>query len=100
LVCRKNGNNWYEFTVTGGGEWRLYDYRDGYFQLTNGGTQAIKYGRTVNEYEMLCIGNEISLRINGQDVTTYQINKNLYTEGQVGFSISSGAVFPINYEGD
>jgi len=96
LVCRRSGDTWYEFTVTGGGEWRLFDYRDKYLQLTNGGTQAIKYGKTVNEYEMRCIGNEISLRINGQEVITYPIKKDVYPQGQVGLSISSGAVFPID----
>ena len=96
LVCRKSGDTWYEFTVTGGGEWRLFDYRGRYFQLTNGGTQAIKYGKTVNEYEMRCIGNEVSLRINGQEVIVYPIKKDVYPSGQVGLSISSGAVFPID----
>jgi formylglycine-generating enzyme required for sulfatase activity len=96
LVCRRNDDNWYEFTVLGGGLWQFYDYNDKYIPLVNGGTQAVKPGRSTNEYEMRCMGNEASLSINGQEVTTYHIRKNTYAEGQVGFAISSSTVFPID----
>jgi hypothetical protein len=42
---------------------------------------------------MRCIGNEISLYVNGQLVTT--VESDLYREGQVGFNVSSLDVFPI-----
>lgn len=96
MVCRRTGDTWYELSLTGGGEWNLYDYNGEYNPLANGGTALIKYGKSTNEYEMLCMGNEISLRINGQLVTTFKINKDLYTQGQVGLSVSSAAVFPID----
>ena len=98
LVCRMNAEvtRWYEYRIIGGGLWNLYDYSGKYYSLTNGGTFALNPGKSINEYEMRCLSNELSLRINSEEVSSYQIKKNLYTEGQVGFSISSGEVFPID----
>lgn len=45
---------------------------------------------------MLCIGNEISLRINGEVVSTVPLKNNVYSQGQAGFNISSINVFPID----
>jgi formylglycine-generating enzyme required for sulfatase activity len=96
MVCRRTGDTWYELSIIGGGEWKLYKYEGEYLPLTNGGTNLIKLGKNINEYEMHCTNNDISLLINGQLVTTYNIKKNPYTEGQVGFSVSTGTVFPID----
>ena len=96
LVCRRSGDKWYEFTIIGGGLWNLYDYSGEYNSLANGGALALNPGQSVNEYEMRCIGNEISLRVNDEEVITYQVEKNVYPDGQVGFSISSGNIFPID----
>ncbi|MEO8358364.1 MAG: TIR domain-containing protein [Chloroflexota bacterium] len=96
IVCRRTGNSWYEFSVTGGGEWKLYNYNAGYAIIDNGGSMAIKTGKSINEYEMLCVGDEISLRINGQTVSAFSPKNNTHSEGQVGFNISSSNVFPID----
>ena len=98
LVCRRTGDQWYEFSVTGGGDWHLYNHSAEYKGITNGGTFAIKYGKTINEYEMRCIGNDISLLINGQLVETVDVTpyRNNYTEGQVGFGVSAREVYPID----
>ena len=98
LVCRMNaeGTQWYEYRIIGGGLWNLYDRSSKYHSLANGGTFALNPGKSINEYEMRCLGDELSLRINSEEVSAYQIKKNPYTEGQVGFSISSGEVFPID----
>jgi hypothetical protein len=94
LVCRKNGETWYEFSVTSGGLWYLYDHNTGnYNTIGNGGTTALKLGQAINDYEMRCVGNTISLFVNGQEVRT--VTSDLYTKGQVGFNISSLDVFPI-----
>ena len=53
-------------------------------------------GKTVDKYSMRCMGDEVSLYVNQQEVTTYRIIANLYTEGRVGFSIASKRVFPID----
>ncbi len=96
IVCRRTDDTWYEFSVMGGGEWKLYNYSNGYFTIDNGGTLAIKTGKSINEYEMLCVGDEITLRINGQTVSTFSPKNNTHSEGQVGFNISSNTVFPID----
>jgi|GEM_PF-641011 len=97
LVCRMTDHTWYEFSVTSGGLWYLYDAsNDDYMDISNGGTTALKTGQNVNDYEMRCIGNNISLYINGQEVTT--IKDDLYKEGQVGFNISSLNVYPIEVQ--
>jgi TIR domain-containing protein len=97
LVCRMTDHTWYEFSVTSGGLWYLYDAsNDDYMEISNGGTTALKTGQNVNDYEMRCIGNNISLYINGQEVTT--IKHDLYKEGQVGFNISSLNVYPIEVQ--
>ncbi len=97
LICRKNNNTWYELSVANDGLWFLYNYDERnakrYTLLGNGGSNAIKTGKNVNEYEMRCNGNEISLFINGRNVRT--VKSDLYAEGQVGFNISSLDLFPI-----
>jgi hypothetical protein len=97
LICRKNNDSWYEFSVTSDGLWFLFDYNEGnakrYTLIGNGGSTAIKTGQNANEYKMTCIGNEISVYINGQKART--IKSDLYTEGQVGFNVSSLDLFPI-----
>lgn len=97
LVCRRNENTWYEFRITGEGLWYLYKYDGRYLTLDNGGATAIKTGINTNEYEMLCVGNQISLSINGETVSTFSFKTSFYAQGQVGFSILSGPdVFPMN----
>jgi hypothetical protein len=97
LVCRRNADTWYEFSVTSGGLWDLYDASNGdYRSINNGGTTALKTGQNVNEFEMRCIGNQISLYVNGQEVTT--IENSAYAEGQVGFSVSSLDIYPIEVQ--
>ena len=96
LVCRRNENTWYEFRITGEGLWYLYKYDGRYLALDNGGARTIKTGLSTNEYEMLCVGNQISLSINGETIATFSFKTSYYAQGQVGFSIlSDPAVFPM-----
>jgi hypothetical protein len=96
LICRRTGNTWYEFSVTSGGLWNLYYYTGVNTVIGTGAVTALKSGQNINEYEMTCLGNEISLKVNGQDVRTVK-DDNL-TDGQVGFSISSIQFFPVEIE--
>jgi hypothetical protein len=96
LVCRRNGDTWYEYTVIGGGLWQLHEHNASYILRSSGGTHALDASSNINEYEMLCIDDELTLRINGQEVTSYQIKDNAIAQGQVGFSVASNeSVFPI-----
>jgi hypothetical protein len=100
LVCRMNddGTQWYEFSVESGGVWYLYAVDGKYNILDNGGTQALKQGKEVNEYRMDCSGNEITLYINGTELKTVTDNTYGFNEGAVGFNISSLNVLPITVE--
>ena len=101
LVCRMNqdGNQWYEFSVESGGVWYLYAYDNGKYNiLDNGGTNALKQGKDVNEYKMDCVGNEITMSINGSELKTVRDTNYGYDEGFVGFNISSLNVLPITVD--
>jgi hypothetical protein len=97
LVCRMNseGTQWYEFSVESGGLWYLYAVDDKYNIIANGGTQALKQGREVNEYAMTCNGDEITLSINDEEVRSVTDNTYGFNNGLVGFNISSLNVLPI-----
>jgi hypothetical protein len=97
LICRMNdeGTEWYEFSVESGGVWYLYAVDGKYNNIDNGGTNALKQGREVNEYRMDCIGDEITLYVNEQKLKTVQDTRYLFDEGLVGFNISSLNVLPI-----
>ena len=97
LVCRMNsdGSQWYEFSVESGGLWYLYAVDEKYNVIANGGTNALKQGREINEYAMTCEGDEITLSINGQEVRKVTDNTYGFNSGLVGFNISSLNVLPI-----
>lgn len=97
LVCRMNdeGSQWYEFSVESGGVWYLYAVDGKYNILDNGGTNALKQGREVNEYRLDCVGDEITMYVNDQKIKTVQDTRYLFDEGLVGFNISSLNVLPI-----
>jgi hypothetical protein len=92
LVCRmnKDATQWYEFSVTSGGLWTLFAMDDHvYHIIRGGGTNFLKQGQETNEYQMVCIDNEIRLLINGSQIETVTDTKYGFMEGFVGFNISS-----------
>jgi hypothetical protein len=105
LICRYDPDvGWYEFNIANNG---LYDIfyaevqSDGdisYNLITNGGSNAIKTGRNVNEYSITCDGNELSLQINGDDVNKTKENTYNLSSGGVGVSVSSFDILPIQIE--
>lgn len=107
LICRYDPDvGWYEFNIANNG---LYDIlyaevqNDGdivYNRITNGGSNAIKQGKDVNEYSITCNGEELSLTINGDEVNTISERNFALREGQVGISVSSFNVLPILIEMD
>jgi len=106
LVCRYSDEGWYEFSTEGGGVWYLLagttgsDGKVRYDTIVDGGALALKQGKEVNEYGMVCQGNEITLYINGVEVRKVQENQYSFREGNVGFNISSLNVYPIIVEVD
>ena len=101
LVCRMNdeGTRWYEFSVESGGVWYLYAVDDNKYNIMdNGGTNDLRQGREVNEYQMDCVGDEITMYVNGEKIKTFRDTRYLFDEGFVGFNISSLNVLPITVE--
>lgn len=108
LICRYDPEvGWYEFNIANNG---LYDIsfvrildngRVQYNRVANGGSKYIKAGLEVNEYYIKCQGNDLTLKINGMDVTSIQDKKyGELSKGQVGVSVSSFNVLPIRVEMD
>jgi hypothetical protein len=98
LVCRMNaeGTQWYEFSVESGGVWYLYAVDNGKYNiLANGGTNALKQGREVNQYQLDCTGDEMTMYVNDKKIQTFKDTRYLFDDGFVGFNISSLNVLPI-----
>jgi hypothetical protein len=107
LICRYDPEvGWYEFNVDNGGLYNiLYAEIDSdgdisYNLITNGGSNAIKQGKDVNEYSITCKGDELSLTINGDEVNTITERTYALRSGQIGISVSSFNVLPIIIEMD
>lgn len=107
LICRYDPEvGWYEFNIANSG---VYDitYAEvksngdiAYNYISDGGSNAIKQGKDVNEYGISCKGNELTLYINGDEVKTVTEKKYALRSGQVGMSVSSFNVLPILIEMD
>jgi len=102
LICRYDPDvGWYEFNIANNGLYDIY-YAEvdsngdiGYNRITNGGSNAIKQGKEVNEYSISCKGDQLSLTINGDEVNTISEKNYGLREGQIGVSVSSFNVLPI-----
>jgi len=107
LICRYDENiGWYEFNIANNG---LYDIlyaevldngKIRYNRVANGGSNAIKQGKDVNEYSATCQGEELTLTINGDEVISIDERNYRLRSGQAGVSVSSFNVLPILIEMD
>lgn len=106
LICRMSDEGWYEFSTEGGGLWYLYavtfneEGKVVYNRIDNGGASSLKQGKEVNEYGMVCEGEEITLFVNGKELKTRVEDDYSFRDGLVGFNISSLNVYPIILEVD
>ena len=107
LICRYDPDvGWYEFNIANNGLYDIYyaevttSGKISYNRITNGGSNAIKQGKEVNEYSISCKGDELSLTINGDEVNSIVEKKYGLSDGQVGVSVSSFNVLPILIEMD
>jgi hypothetical protein len=107
LICRYDPEvGWYEFNIANNGLYNilyaevLENGKIRYNRIANGGSNAIKIGKEVNEYTMTCQGDELTLHINGDEVISFKEKKYSLRSGQVGISVSSENVLPILIEMD
>jgi S1-C subfamily serine protease len=92
IICRYDPElGWYEFNVANYGLYWIYYYdaivQKDYKLLFNGGSNSINMGKATNTYEVTCVGDVLTLYINGVK-TRSVVDKNL-KEGQVGISVAS-----------
>jgi hypothetical protein len=107
LICRYDPDiGWYEFNIANNGLYSIL-YGEvtqngdiGYNLITNGGSNAIKQGKDVNDYSITCAGNKLSLTINGKSVTEITERNYGLREGGIGISVGSENVLPIIVEMD
>jgi hypothetical protein len=103
LICHSNDEGWYEFRIGNGGLYSILGYmvvEKKYYTLFSGGSNAVHTGMGVNKYSATCIGNELSLFINGKAVNTVKDTMHQFKDGKVGIGVSSKDVSPILEEID
>lgn len=107
LICRYDEKaGWYEFNIANNG---LYDIlfaevldngKIRWNRIANGGSNAIKQGKAVNEYSATCQGEQLTLMINGDEAISIKESRYGLRTGQAGISVSSFNVLPILIEMD
>ncbi len=107
VICRYSEDGWYEVNILNTGEYGVYRYdpakSNPYVTLFTGGSRQIKTGKEVNEYAIICAGDQITVGINGTEVRTIPMKSAGYgviKEGQVGLTVQSTSVVPVIIEFD
>ena len=107
LICRyEPDTGWYEFNIANNGLYNILfaevldNGKIRYNRVANGGSNAIRIGKEVNEYSATCQGEELTLHINGDEVISIEERNYRLRSGQVGVSVSSENVLPILIEMD
>ncbi len=106
LICRYSDAGWYEFSITSSGLFQIYAYdakgavHKGYNMINSGGSNAIKMGKETNVYAISCVGNHLTLTINGEEAADFNESKYGFRDGKVGINISSLNVIPVIVEID
>jgi hypothetical protein len=89
VICRNNGDGWYEGAITSGGYWFIYKftYDGGFEQLDTGGSLAINMQRATNHLVMRCQGPVVALYVNDAELGT--ITDDDFPTGGFGISVST-----------
>ena len=101
LICRYTDDGWYELNIQNDGLYSIlaYSFADNnYFNIANGGSTAIKQGKSTNDYTFSCNGRDLSVIINGKLVKTVTENKYGFETGRVGFGVSSLDAVPVKVD--
>lgn len=95
LICRyQNEQNFYVFLISGDGYYAIGKYQSGsenVVYLTENGqfqpSDAINTGVASNELQVSCIGNELSLQVNGSPLIT--VTDPTFVTGDIGLAAST-----------
>ncbi|MEJ5223149.1 MAG: trypsin-like peptidase domain-containing protein [Anaerolineales bacterium] len=100
LICRYDDarQTWYEFSIANNGLYWIYAYDGNYNVIANGGSNNIRQGKDKNIYTVGCIGDTLSLFINGKEVKTVRDTQYRFKEGQVALNLTSFNVTPIEVD--
>jgi hypothetical protein len=103
MICRYTENGWYEVNVLNTGEYIVY-YSNGdagggqLFKMHKGATYNIRTGRKINDYVVVCEGEELTLAINGYKEFALPLKTGDYPflkEGKVGLSVATSYAIPV-----
>jgi hypothetical protein len=103
IICRYTENSWYEANILNTGEYFVfYVTRDAngthYPKMYEGLSQYILTGQKINDYSVVCQGEQMSIYINGNEAATIPLNSSDYSylpEGKTGLSVSTSDVIPV-----
>ncbi|MGZ6345956.1 MAG: hypothetical protein ACXWNC_00080 [Anaerolineales bacterium] len=99
LVCRNSKSGRFEFTVQNDGLYQIWAYDgtggNGYVELADGGSTAIRSGQQQNQISAACVGNNLTLYINGSLVKSIKDTRFFFTEGEVGFGVNISPSNPV-----
>jgi len=95
LICRyQDENNFYVFLISGDGYYAIGKYQTGADQivyLTENQeyifSEAVQQGASLNDMRAGCIGNELSLQVNGVPLVT--VTDPTFVRGDVGVALST-----------
>jgi hypothetical protein len=102
LICRYSDEGFYEVSIRSDGLYQMWVYTPdyGYKELYDGGSRRINTGQLRNVFSMSCIGNEISLYVNGTPERTITDNRYELPEGLVGVGVSALETIPVKVDID
>jgi hypothetical protein len=95
LICRyQSSENFYIFLISSDGYYAIGKYQSGRDQieyLTGGGeyvaSEAINQGQSQNSMRVSCVGNELSLMVNGELLAS--VNDSTFVNGDIGLGAST-----------
>ena len=101
LICRYSDEGWYEINIQNDGLYSILAYifdDNQYWQIANGGSTAIKQGKSTNTYNFTCNGDELTFSVNGKLVKKVTDTRFALPEGRVGFGVSSLDAIPVKVQ--
>lgn len=102
LICRYSNVGWYEFAISNSGTYSIYAVdnqgivNQGYNEIAVGGSTRIKTGLQTNVYMAICAGDQFTLLVNGEEVTTITDKRFQFAEGKIGLSLFSPQKLPVS----
>ena len=102
LICRySETDGWYEFRIAHNGLYGIYYANPNasglitFRTIADGGSTKVKAGNAVNEYAVVCQGNELMLYINGELAKKDSDLLGVLRTGKIGVAVSALDSLPV-----